>query len=340
MPNEIFIVDMRNAECYLIPTVHPAADAIPEAAEPENRATMADAPSATRDKVIWLASHRCERSLTSENETTRSTKLPNREGHFAAFMPEGYPAHLSARTWSRVRYLDAHFRNWLHRGENSDQVVFDALQLCFDLLLEDRSERGELVDFEALRQDEYNSPLEIAAALRWLPTEMASPETAQRSRKWLREFIAEEPEPPIRREGSAPSANRAVPTSDKLLSTPMLDISGSLGSVPESELPGDWPDSHGAAVQKENRKAKKQRKRNKIYEAIDAALREIAKSQPKSHEEVFCFLDGRVKPPAAKPFKALGGFLKGFTKDHRSAHSWLSKRWGSLGLPAFTPGPK
>jgi hypothetical protein len=139
----------------------------------------------------------------------------------------------------------------------------------------------------------------------------------------------------------SPADPGRVPTLDELLDKRMLDISGLPGSVrPESELSGEVPDNQGIAVPKENRKAKKPRRQNKRYEAIDAALMKIAESHPTNHEEVFALLDGRAKPPAAEPFDSAGGWLKGFEKAPRAARSWLSKRWRNLGLPPFAPGPK
>jgi hypothetical protein len=88
------------------------------------------------------------------------------------------------------------------------------------------------------------------------------------------------------------------------------------------------------------RQAAKSVRRNKTYETIDSELREIAKSVPKSHEEVFSALEGRAKPPDAEPFKSAGGWLKGFKKDAPAARSWLSRNWARLGLPPFPRGPK
>jgi len=81
-------------------------------------------------------------------------------------------------------------------------------------------------------------------------------------------------------------------------------------------------------------------KSHKHYEAIDAALRSIAKSSPSSHGEVFSQLEGRTKFPATEPFGTSMGWVKGFQKDPERARSWLSKRWSKLRLPAFPRGPK
>ena len=76
------------------------------------------------------------------------------------------------------------------------------------------------------------------------------------------------------------------------------------------------------------------------YQRIDDALRDIAQMTPRSHDDVFQNLDGRVKIPNAQPFQAAGGWVKGFYADPRAARSWLSKAWSRLKLPAFPRGPK
>ena len=137
-----------------------------------------------------------------------------------------------------------------------------------------------------------------------------------------------------------PNRGRA-PTFDELVSGLMIDIPHIRGSVPsESEQPGDALRAPREPVPKKNRGPKKPVRRSKRYEAIDEILSEIAESQPKNHAAVFEQLDGRVKPPAAEPFKSAGGWLEGFQQDPPTARSWLSKNWGRLQLPPFDRGPK
>ena len=81
-------------------------------------------------------------------------------------------------------------------------------------------------------------------------------------------------------------------------------------------------------------------KRNPGAEAIDKALREIAKTCPKSHEEVFRAMNGRFPVPLASPFLTTGGWLSGFNRDPVPARAWLSRNWHRLQLPAFRRGPK
>jgi transposase-like protein len=91
---------------------------------------------------------------------------------------------------------------------------------------------------------------------------------------------------------------------------------------------------------KESCKRKKPKRRNPKYEAIDRALVSIFEAQPKSHEEVFRFLDRKVAIPNRKPFKAAGGWLKGFQQNRHDASVWLSTAWRRLGFHPFVPGPK
>jgi hypothetical protein len=121
-----------------------------------------------------------------------------------------------------------------------------------------------------------------------------------------------------------PASGTRVPTLDDL----MLDIPGSPGPVgPESERPG-------------HRKAQKPVRRNQKYMTIDEALQEIAESHPRTQEEVFQALQGRVGFPPAEPFEAARGWMAGFRLDEALARSWLSKRWKELNLPPLPRGPK
>jgi hypothetical protein len=97
--------------------------------------------------------------------------------------------------------------------------------------------------------------------------------------------------------------------------------------------------AHGPEERKKSQKRKL--RRNERYERIDKALRDCAASRPRSHEEVFQLLDSRkVTIPNRSPFKAAGGWFKGFQQDRHSASVWLSQAWGKLNLPAFRPGPR
>jgi hypothetical protein len=91
----------------------------------------------------------------------------------------------------------------------------------------------------------------------------------------------------------------------------------------------------------ERKKTQKLIRRNERYERIDKALRDCAASRPRSHEEVFRFLDDRkVAIPNRKPFKTAGGWFKGFRQNRYVAGAWLSQEWGRLSLPPFPRGPQ
>jgi hypothetical protein len=150
---------------------------------------------------------------------------------------------------------------------------------------------------------------------------------------------------------SRPPANRSVPGrrmdgSVEWINSQKYDLSP---SAPEDEMQSeqtteaDRPGSNAPEGQwpRESHKPKNPVRRNERYERIDKALREFAATRPKSHQEVFRLLDDRkVAIPNRKPFKAAGGWLKGFQRDPHAASSWLSQAWGRLGLPAFARGPK
>jgi hypothetical protein len=92
---------------------------------------------------------------------------------------------------------------------------------------------------------------------------------------------------------------------------------------------------------KKGRTEKKPVRRNAKYETIDKALNGLADARPRDHEAVFRSLDDRkIAVPNCRPFKAAGGWLKGFHKDPHAARAWLSRAWSRLGLPAFARGPK
>jgi hypothetical protein len=88
--------------------------------------------------------------------------------------------------------------------------------------------------------------------------------------------------------------------------------------------------------------ARRLNRRSPRYDAIDSALRQYSEARPRSHEEVFGYLDTRSKQliPNAEPFRSAGGWLAGFQKDRALARVWLSKRWALLQLPVFISGPK
>jgi len=141
---------------------------------------------------------------------------------------------------------------------------------------------------------------------------------------------------------SRPPANRSVPGrrmdgSVEWINSQKYDLSP---SAPEDEMQSeqtteaDRPGSNAPEGQwpRESHKPKNPVRRNERYERIDKALREFAATRPKSHQEVFRLLDDRkVAIPNRKPFKAAGGWLKGFQRDLHAASSWLSQDdWVSL----------
>jgi hypothetical protein len=139
---------------------------------------------------------------------------------------------------------------------------------------------------------------------------------------------------------------------------PATDV-GTVGDIlaPTESAPAETPRSNaeppasskesvvpivlGTQAPKETHKEKTGVRQNKKYVNIDMMLRTIADAVPTNQEEVFRLLDGRkVAVSNRQPFKAAGGWLKGFQKDPHSARAWLSQRWRGLGLPSFARGPK
>jgi hypothetical protein len=95
-----------------------------------------------------------------------------------------------------------------------------------------------------------------------------------------------------------------------------------------------------AAKRDPERSTKQPARRSRQYEQIDEALRQVAESRPKSHEEALRLLDHRTRLPNAEPFVSAKGWIAGFNKDPRAARAWLSKQWSRLNLPPFPRGPK
>lgn len=92
---------------------------------------------------------------------------------------------------------------------------------------------------------------------------------------------------------------------------------------------------------KSHSSGKQPTRRNPRYKQIDAALREISQSRPRTQEEVFQSLDGRRIPvPPAEPFLSGRGWMAGFARNGAAARAWLSKRWSELNLLPFQRGPK
>jgi hypothetical protein len=97
----------------------------------------------------------------------------------------------------------------------------------------------------------------------------------------------------------------------------------------------------GAPVHQGDRRAKRPARRNARYAKIDAALRAISASQPRSQTEILQSLEERrVVTPPAEPFLSANGWLAGFRRDQAAARAWLSKRWAKSQLPPLPRGPK
>jgi len=88
-------------------------------------------------------------------------------------------------------------------------------------------------------------------------------------------------------------------------------------------------------------KAGRSKSGNSKYKQIDSVLKKIADARPKDHHEVFQSLDSRnIRVADSEPFRSAGSWLAGVKKDPPTARAWLSKRWSTLRLPAFSRGPK
>jgi hypothetical protein len=111
-----------------------------------------------------------------------------------------------------------------------------------------------------------------------------------------------------------------------------------LSSVPVRPPPATDPPSSADTVAATTKR--KQTRPSTRYSAIDRALRDIAASNPKKHEDVFQLLEYRIVHANAEPFRSAGGWVKGFKKNPAAAHAWLFKRWSLLELPPFPRGPK
>jgi len=125
----------------------------------------------------------------------------------------------------------------------------------------------------------------------------------------------------------------------------LMRASGTSSIIGVSGPPAPARKDDGAIAQeaqgpKKSREGKKPVRQNRIYRAIDEALREIAKSLPRTQEEIFQSLEGRVKIPPAEPFMTTGGWMAGFHRDEATARAWLSKRSHELDLPPLPRGPK
>jgi hypothetical protein len=108
-----------------------------------------------------------------------------------------------------------------------------------------------------------------------------------------------------------------------------------------AKWPKSQPTSPAQPAYQTDHQVKKRSRRHWRYIEIDQALQSIWEARPKNHAEVFQFLDERKVPlPSRNPFRDARGWLKGYERAPGRAASWLSQRWGRLGLPPFVPGPK
>jgi hypothetical protein len=121
----------------------------------------------------------------------------------------------------------------------------------------------------------------------------------------------------------------------KILNPTSADRSPTAGSV---QIP---PAYDSKEANKSKGRGKDPTRRNPRYKQIDAALKEISESRPRTQEEVFQSLDNRHVPlPPAEPFHSARGWMAGFRRDRSAARSWLSKRWSELNLTPLPRGPK
>ncbi len=138
-----------------------------------------------------------------------------------------------------------------------------------------------------------------------------------------------------------------IPTLDEL----MLDIYGGQWSaaLPSDKLKANRVEQHSEDVQislhgqVNMRPVNAERppgRRHPKYEGIDEHLRSVAEAYPRSHQEVFRMLEGRVGFPNAEPFRSARSWYAGFQADPVAARAWLAKRWSHLKLPPFPRGPK
>jgi len=121
----------------------------------------------------------------------------------------------------------------------------------------------------------------------------------------------------------------------RILNPASVDVNRTAGSV------GLPPTSDDKEADKKKGRGKEPTRRNPRYKQIDAALKEISESRPRTQEEVFQSLDNRHVPlPPAEPFHSARGWMAGFRRDRSAARSWLSKRWSELNLTPLPKGPK
>ena len=52
------------------------------------------------------------------------------------------PDYVSRPVWARIKALDSEFRTRINQEVARDSVVCEALQKCFDILVEDQLDRG------------------------------------------------------------------------------------------------------------------------------------------------------------------------------------------------------
>jgi hypothetical protein len=111
-------------------------------------------------------------------------------------------------------------------------------------------------------------------------------------------------------------------------------------ATPRIQIPRASSRQEGEQPDK-SRSGKHPTRRNPRYKQIDAALKEISESRPRTQEEVFQLLDGRHVPlPPAEPFLSARGWNAGFSRNRAAARAWLSKRWAELNLLPLPRGPK
>jgi hypothetical protein len=110
--------------------------------------------------------------------------------------PVTYPADLSSSQWTKLTPIHREFITRHANGVDKDRVVCEALQKCFDVLVEGNQEYGgdtttefTMTGITADRTSAADKVLKVAVAWKWLPESMLPDTIADAHREWFLNLI-------------------------------------------------------------------------------------------------------------------------------------------------------
>src|SRR5258708_1664292 len=101
-----------------------------------------------------------------------------------------HPGYLPTETWARVQAINASYLARLNGGCSRDEAIGQAVQACYDALIEDDLHNGGNLTEHGLEIARPRKVIALAVELNWLPSAVLNDtEVDRRFLDWLRKVI-------------------------------------------------------------------------------------------------------------------------------------------------------